>query len=490
MLVVGDISEHVEFQRAIRLLNSRRKFNVLLAQPPQNASAGEEEEEVFDKEWLSSRLEAGEQLINKLGIGKTFDKEEPPPPLDQIPKPLPPSHQDQVAKVPFNIAIPKDGYAFSFSRNMAKRARTCVFWDTRAYPLPPGLHSFDVWQNIKDALSERGYFGYVSITSFLDVHPCPPGFSGCDNVSYLKDGDRDARHWQIALRLLAAARCTSIEPVNHMLLLGDISGHIELLRIIYLLNLRFSYNVILAQPPCQNDASSGGQLLGKDGICSSLSAGDKLLSQIEQKMKTSVPPLTPWQELLKAANSVVFWDLVDCPIPVGLTATEASQTIRSAFEKMNYRGTLTIHAFGQDPLVSEPRDVEYTTDENTTTPTHAPAPAGEFLEDMNQSGIVFHHTPTAHKDARREMIREELRDWVVGNDSPANVIAILRDISGDKDFARYLSVLRSIDYNVVIAQPQNALGQLSDLEWLCSRLGDIFLPRSRHSDSYTLRKVQ
>ncbi|KAJ4887072.1 Uncharacterized protein Rs2_26820 [Raphanus sativus] len=263
----------------------------------------------IQRQWLSSRLEAGEQLINKLGIGKTFDKEEPPPPLDQIPKPLPPSHQDQVAKVPFNIAIPKDGYAFSFSRNMAKRARTCVFWDTRAYPLPPGLHSFDVWQNIKDALSERGYFGYVSITSFLDVHPCPPGFSGCDNVSYLKDGDRDARHWQIALRLLAAARCTSIEPVNHMLLLGDISGHIELLRIIYLLNLRFSYNVILAQPPCQNDASSGGQLLGKDGICSSLSAGDKLLSQIEQKMKTSVPPLTPWQVLALAVcnHDCLLW---------------------------------------------------------------------------------------------------------------------------------------------------------------------------------------
>lgn len=96
-------------------------------------------------------------------------------------------------------------------------------------------------------------------------------------------GDRDARLWQITLHLLAAAaRCTSIEPVNHMLLMGDISEHIELLRTIYLLNLRFSYNVILAQPPPQN--ASSGQLLGKDWICSSLSAGDKLLSQIEQKL--------------------------------------------------------------------------------------------------------------------------------------------------------------------------------------------------------------
>ncbi|KAL0718982.1 hypothetical protein Bca4012_068305 [Brassica carinata] len=289
MLVVGDISEHLEFQRAIRFLNSRTKFNVLLAQPPpQNASASSSGEEVIDKEWLCSRLAAGEQLINKLGLGKTFDEEEPP--LNQIPKPLP-SHQ--VAKVPVPFSMPKDGDTLCLSRHMTQRARTCVFWDTRAYPLPPGLHSHDVWQNIKDVLSERGYYGRVSITAFLDDHPSPPGFTGCDDISFLKDGDRDARLWQITLHLLAAAaRRTSIEPVNHMLLMGDISGHMELLRTIYLLNLRFSYNAILAQPPTQN--ASSGQLLGKDWLCSSLSAGDKLLSQIEQKLimsRTEKPDL-------------------------------------------------------------------------------------------------------------------------------------------------------------------------------------------------------
>lgn len=215
MLVVGDISEHVEFQRAIRFLNSRTKFNVLLAQPPpppQNTSASSSGEEVIDKEWLCSRLSAGEQLIDKLGLGKSFDEEEPP--LNQIPKPLP-SHQ--VAKVPVPFAMLKDGDTLCLSRHMGKnnisfacllrwmfislltfeliitlaaqRARTCVFWDTTAYPLPPGLHSDDVWHNINDALSERGYYGRVSLTAFLDDHPCPPGFTGCDDISFLKDGE-------------------------------------------------------------------------------------------------------------------------------------------------------------------------------------------------------------------------------------------------------------------------------------------------------------
>ncbi|CAN6990795.1 unnamed protein product [Brassica rapa subsp. trilocularis] len=477
LLVVGDVSEHEGFQRTIRLLNSRRKFNVLLAQPPpQNASSSSGEEELFDKDWLCSRLAAGEQLINMLGIGKTFE-----PPLKLIP-----SHQ--VALTSHQVALPSHQVAtkLSFakplclSKHMAERARTCVFWDTVAYPLPAGLHSDDVLQNIEDALSERGYSGRVSITAFLDDHPSPPGFTGC-YVSYLNDGERDARHWQIALHLLAAARRTRIEPLNHMLLMGDISGHIELLRTIYLLNLRFSYNVILTQPPPEN--ASSGEPLGKDWLCSSLSAGDKLLSQIEQKliMSTVVQPLTPWQERYKAATTVVFWDLVDCPVPVGRTAAVASQIIRSAFEKMSYRGTVTIHAFGEvsnlDPLVSELRDVEC---HNENTPT----PSGVFLEDMNPSGIVFHHTPTAHKDARREMMRDELRDWALGNDAPTNVMAILRDTSEDKIFTGYLDVLRSINYNVVIAQPQNVLGQLFDLEWLCSRLGDRFLPRTRNPASY------
>ncbi|XP_048600421.1 uncharacterized protein LOC106373824 isoform X2 [Brassica napus] len=408
LLVVGDISEHEEFQRTIRLLNSRRKFNVLLAQPPPQNASSSSGEELFDKDWLCSRLAAGEQLINKLGIGKTFE-----PPLKHIP-----SHQ--VALTSHQVALPSHQVAtkLSFakplclSKHMAERARTCVFWDTVAYPLPAGLHSDDVLQNIEDALSERGYCGRVSVTAFLDDHPSPPGFTGC-NVSYLKDG----------------------EP------------------------------------------------LGKDWLCSSLSAGDKLLSQIEQKliMSTIVKPLTPWQERYKAATTVVFWDLVDCPVPVGRTAVLASQIIRSAFEKMSYRGTVTIHAFGEvsnlDPLVSELRDVECH-DENT------PTPSGVFLEDTNPSGIVFHHTPTAHKDARREMMRDELRVWALGNDAPANVMAILRDTSDDKIFAGYLNVLRSINYNVVIAQPQNALGQLFDMEWLCARLGDRFLPRTRNLASY------
>ena len=91
---------------------------------------------------------------------------------------------------------------------------------------------------------------------------------------------------------------------------------------------------------------------------------------------------------------------------------------------------------------------------------------------------------SAHKDARREMMRDELRVWALGNDAPANVMAILRDTSDDKIFAGYLNVLRSINYNVVIAQPQNALGQLFDMEWLCARLGDRFLPRTRNLASY------
>ena len=82
------------------------------------------------------------------------------------------------------------------------------------------------------------------------------------------------------------------------------------------------------------------------------------------------------------------------------------------------------------------------------------------------------------------MMRDELRVWALGNDAPANVMAILRDTSDDKIFAGYLNVLRSINYNVVIAQPQNALGQLFDMEWLCARLGDRFLPRTRNLASY------
>ncbi|CAF2153671.1 unnamed protein product, partial [Brassica napus] len=197
LLVVGDVSEHEGFQRTIRLLNSRSKFNVLLAQPPpQNASSSSGEEELFDKDWLCSRLAAGEQLINKLGIGKTFE-----PPLKLIP-----SHQ--VALTSHQVALPSHQVAtkLSFAKPLclskhmgknkisclsllllfllifewngsfslaAERARTCVFWDTVAYPLPAGLHSNDVLQNIEDALSE-GVILAVSQSRLFSMITPPP----------------------------------------------------------------------------------------------------------------------------------------------------------------------------------------------------------------------------------------------------------------------------------------------------------------------------
>ncbi|CAN6925024.1 unnamed protein product [Brassica oleracea] len=53
------------FKRAIRLLNSRSTFNVLLAHLPLLQNAASSSGELIDKEWLCFRLSVGETLMNE-----------------------------------------------------------------------------------------------------------------------------------------------------------------------------------------------------------------------------------------------------------------------------------------------------------------------------------------------------------------------------------------------------------------------------------------
>ncbi|CAN6826522.1 unnamed protein product [Brassica oleracea] len=46
------------------------------------------------------------------------------------------------------------------------------------------------------------------------------------------------------------------------------------------------------------------------------------------------------------AATWVCWDIENCPIPNGCKAEEISQKISSALSKLNYRGPISISAYG------------------------------------------------------------------------------------------------------------------------------------------------
>ena len=54
------------------------------------------------------------------------------------------------------------------------------------------------------------------------------------------------------------------------------------------------------------------------------------------------------------AKTSVWWDIENCPVPKGWDAHSIAQKLNSALVNLNYRGPLTISAYGNTELIPKP----------------------------------------------------------------------------------------------------------------------------------------
>lgn len=126
------------------------------------------------------------------------------------------------------------------------------------------------------------------------------------------------------------------------------------------------------------------------------------------------------------AKTSVWWDIENCHVPKGLDAHVIAQNVRSALSKLDYKGPVSISAYGDTKLL--PDRVQ-----------HA----------ISSTGIALHHVPSGVKDASDKKILVDMLFWAVDNPAPANYMLI----SGDRDFSNALHQLRLRRYNVLLARP-------------------------------------
>lgn len=126
------------------------------------------------------------------------------------------------------------------------------------------------------------------------------------------------------------------------------------------------------------------------------------------------------------AKTSVWWDIENCHVPKGLDAHVIAQNIRSALSKLEYKGPVSITAYGDTMLLS--RAVQ---------------------QALSSTGIALHHVPSGVKDASDKKILVDMLFWAVDNPAPANYMLI----SGDRDFSNALHQLRLRRYNVLLARP-------------------------------------
>ncbi|XP_020592287.1 meiosis arrest female protein 1 homolog [Phalaenopsis equestris] len=126
------------------------------------------------------------------------------------------------------------------------------------------------------------------------------------------------------------------------------------------------------------------------------------------------------------AKTSVWWDIENCQVPKAFDAHVIAKNISSALVAMDYRGPVSISAYGDTKLINI------------------------SVQALSSTGISLNHVPGGIKDASDKKILVDMLLWAVDNQPPANYLLI----SGDRDFSNALHQLSMRRYNILLAQPR------------------------------------
>ncbi|CAH8382707.1 unnamed protein product [Eruca vesicaria subsp. sativa] len=150
------------------------------------------------------------------------------------------------------------------------------------------------------------------------------------------------------------------------------------------------------------------------------------------------------------ADTGVFWDIAYCPIPNGLTPEKIYHNIKLALKNMGYYGKVSIYVYGDENL--NPKDIETT-------------------------GIkcVF----TGDEQTRVDKIIHDLTFWGIRKkkeERRANVMLIAGSKAKDPIYVKFLGYLRSINTNILLAQPEKLPNPIDEASgWLLRYVSEVWI---------------
>lgn len=134
------------------------------------------------------------------------------------------------------------------------------------------------------------------------------------------------------------------------------------------------------------------------------------------------------------AETGVFWDIVDCEIPNGVSLDLVCENIKSSLADDGYRGKVSIRAY-------------------CDTKESKVAVASAF----KSSGINL--VRSGDRRARRNQMLEDLLFFAIDH-KPSSLMVISRDISKDSLFVQHLLTLKEKNHNLLLAQIDSVTGDL------------------------------
>ncbi|KAG7564653.1 NYN domain limkain-b1-type [Arabidopsis suecica] len=174
------------------------------------------------------------------------------------------------------------------------------------------------------------------------------------------------------------------------------------------------------------------------------------------------------------ADTVVFWDMVDCPTPPGLDVVDVSKNIRETFRKRNYLGKMTtIYAYGDTDQIRgalKSPIYEVKLHENEAQVTY-PLPkvidyrgtGSIYCGDTNlipvvggHLKIVVNHTLAGEGPAKIRRIITDILSWRLDNRTRENFVLILGSNISECHLLELVYTKWSMSgRNIVLVPPEN-----------------------------------
>ncbi|XP_010467949.1 PREDICTED: uncharacterized protein LOC104747940 [Camelina sativa] len=308
----------------------------------------------------------------------------------------------------------------------SSEAETAIFWDIVDCEIPNGLSLDSVCQNIKSALADDGYHGKVSIHAYCDTEESQVAMASAfesSGIKLVRAGDTNSRLVRM-LKDLSLFAVDHNKPSNVMVISQDMSSESLFVKLLLKVKKYRNHNLLLAQIDkvkgellsnvssiwYWKDLSSGGKPCGDGNHCST-------------------------SEFAKAEMGI-FWDIVDCEIPDGLSLDLVCENIKSALADDGYRGKVSIRAYC----------------EMKRSEVIVPS-------EFDSSGIEL--VRAGNRRARRNQMLEDLLFFAIDHKPPSSLMVISKDISKDSLFVQHLLTLKQQkNRNLLLAQIDSVTGDL------------------------------
>ncbi|KAJ3925159.1 MAG: NYN domain-containing protein [Lentinula lateritia] len=173
---------------------------------------------------------------------------------------------------------------------------------------------------------------------------------------------------------------------------------------------------------------------------------------------------------MKEAEIAIFWDYENCPVPSGVSGHEIVNRIRTLAHEFGSIKVLKAYTQLSDQAIHSSR-------------------SAILRSELQSSGVSITDCPhNNYKNVADQMIIVDMLAFAMDNSSGSLSTPTIMLISGDRDFAYALSVLRLRRYNVVVVGPSTVHSSLraqasSFFEWN----GNVLDGPGRDVDSSYLR---